>query len=47
MFAIPVAALALRTVLLRVATTVSLAQSASAFHVPQPPTVWRVKPFCE
>ena len=30
-----------------VATTVSLAQSASAFHVPQPPMVWRVKPFWE
>jgi hypothetical protein len=37
--------LALRTVPLSVATTVSLAQSASAFQVPQPPMVWRVKPF--
>jgi hypothetical protein len=46
-FANPVAAAALRTVLLSVATTVSLAQSASAFQVPQPPTVWRVKPFWE
>ena len=47
MFDIPVAAAALRTVPLSVATTVSLAQSASAFQTPQPPMVWRVKPLCE
>ena len=47
MFASPLAAAALRTVLLSVATTVLLAQSASRFQTPQPPTVWRVKPVCE
>ena len=37
---------ALRVVEFIALTTVSLAQSASRFQVPQPPTDWRVQPVC-
>jgi hypothetical protein len=45
-FASPLDAAALRRVELNLVTTVSLAQSASRFQIPQPPIVWRVKPLC-
>ena len=39
-------AIASRGVVFIALTTVSLAQSASRFQVPQPPTDWRVQPDC-
>ena len=41
MFVSPVCATAFVTEPLKVGTTVLFAQSASRFHMPQPPTVWR------
>ena len=41
------AATALIIVLASAGTTVSLAQSASRFQTPQPPTSWRVQPLSE
>src|SRR5215207_1897406 len=46
-FASPLVAAASRVVLFNALTTVSLAQSASRFHTPHPPTDWRVHPDSE
>ena len=46
-FASPLVAAALRVVEFSALTTTSLAQSASRFQTPQPPTDWRVQPLSE